>query len=78
MYLRIKLQTTTNEYIKLKENFIRKTYKKSNNTVINSIIDKTKQIVKKLKLEENLINILPLKGCYVTVQYHKKSVFPRQ
>ena len=66
-----------NEYIKLKENSIRKTYKKNNYTVIDSINKEAKQIVKKLKLDKKLINQLPLKDCYVTLKDHKDNFFSK-
>ena len=66
-----------NEYIKLKENSIRKTYKKNNHTVIDSINKEAKEIVKKLKLEKKLINQLPLKDCYVTLKDHKDNFFSK-
>ena len=61
------------EYNKLKEKSIRKNYKKSNNTVINNINKEAKEIIKELKLENKLINQLPLKQCYVTLKDHKSD-----
>ena len=67
-----------NEYTKVKENSIRKLYKKSNKNVINIINKEAKEIVKELKLENKIINQLPLKQCYVTLKDHKSDFLSKQ
>ena len=60
-----------------KDNSIKRTYKKGNNTVIDNINNEAKQITKELKLEKKLINQLPLKECYITLKDHKDSFFSK-
>ena len=53
-------------------------YKKSNKNVINIINKEAKEIVKELKLENKIINQLPLKQCYVTLKDHKSDFLSKQ
>lgn len=61
------------EYDSLLLKSIRKSYKKSDKTVMNEINKEAKEIVTNLKLEKKLVNHLPKQQCYITLKDHKKD-----